>query len=399
MARPKCPPGEFVINFTNSSALVFIPRALIVNRTFRQCGDQVLTKHQSEAHAPATSKKPAARTTLLASEVSQLEAIARRDSARRGVSGHRVNGNWLAAGGLEPAARHLAAHAKRVAIATGFCVAHADSPAAETDGPPGALFLARALAALGVETTLVADRAALQLLEYGGRRWSLRARLIEGDTAAADAASFLRDGDFTHLISIETVGPSHTLASLAAQTRSGPPPREQFEREVPERHRDVCHNMRGRAIDNLSSPLYRLFEAAPAANVTTIGIGDGGNEIGMGALAWESLRAALSGEQAGRIICRIACDHLMLAGVSDWGGYALALAVALLRGRRDLARDWTTDAQRELIDGLVREAGAVDGVSGRRELSVDGLSLDEYLAVLDEMRSIVGGWPSQAVPS
>lgn len=318
----------------------------------------------------------------------KLEVIARRDPAGRGVAGHRLRGEWLAADGLERAASHLAAHATRVAIATGFCVAHADPPAAETDGPPGALFLARALEALGVETALVADRTALSLLEYGCRQWALRAQVNEGDSATADADSFLRDGRFSHLISVETVGPSHTLVSLAAQQRSGSPPLERFEREVPDEHRDVCHNMRGRAIDEFSTPLYRLFEAAPAASVTTIGIGDGGNEIGMGALAWESLRAALPGDQAGRIICRIATDYLVLAGVSDWGGYALALAIAALRGRSELIHHWTTDVQRELIEGLVREAGAVDGVSGRREPTVDGLPLDEYLAVLDELRSV-----------
>jgi hypothetical protein len=32
--RAECPPSEFVINFTNSSALVFIPQGLIVNRSF-----------------------------------------------------------------------------------------------------------------------------------------------------------------------------------------------------------------------------------------------------------------------------------------------------------------------------------------------------------------------------
>lgn len=322
-------------------------------------------------------------------DFAKLENIARRDPADRGLASNRVGGELLAIDGLQRAARELAARARRVAIVTGFCVAHADPPAAETDGPPGALFLARALEALAVEAVLVADRAALPLVEFGCRRWSLAARAIEGDAAAIDAYSFLHDGEFTHLISIETVGPSHTLASVAAQHRYGPPSVERFEREVPDEHRNVCHNMRGRPIDEYSAPLYRLFEAAPTAGVTTIGIGDGGNEIGMGALAWEALREALPGDQVGRIICRIATDHLVLAGVSDWGGYALAIALAALHGRPELIRDWTTGDQRELIEGMVREAGAVDGATGRREATVDGLPLDQYLAVLDEMRAIL----------
>lgn len=331
-----------------------------------------------------------------------LEAIVRRDPGRRGVASYRVDGCWLAAGDLERAAREVAARARSVAIVTGFCITVAEPPAAETDGPPGALYLARTLIDLGIETVLLSDRFGLPLLECGRRAWGLEAQLVEMPLGGESESGNAGDADtnwchrflesslgrrLTHLISIERVGPSHTADSLAAQTRLGPPPLEHFAREVSPEQRDVCHNMRGVSIDAVTAPTHLLFEAAAAcdASIKTIGIGDGGNEIGMGLLPWETLRAALPGANAGRTICRIATDHLILSGVSNWGAYGLACAVAGLRGRDDLLAGWDGAAQRRLIDRLVQEAGAVDGVTGRREPTVDGIPLDLYAPVVDEI--------------
>ena len=62
--------------------------------------------------------------------------------------------------------------------------------------------------------------------------------------------------------------------------------RARFERDVPPEHRDVCHNMRGRDITAWTAPAHLLFEsvAKTRPDVRTIGIGDGGNELGMGSL-------------------------------------------------------------------------------------------------------------------
>ena len=85
--------------------------------------------------------------------------------------------------------------------------------------------------------------------------------------------------------------------------------------------------------------------------------------------------------------CRIATDFTILAGVSDWGTYALALACCHLRGNIAAATRWTDEELRALIDRLVSDAGLVDGVTGRRETSVDGLPLETYLQVFSGIRS------------
>jgi hypothetical protein len=308
----------------------------------------------------------------------------------------------LADGHLEAAAGSLAKHGAAVCIVTGFAIANQETTAAETDGPPGALYLARALLALGLDVALVTDRHGLPLLEAGRRCWGLgAAELFEFPMELEQQSSrrwidaFLASppGDrMTHLISIERVGPSHTRESLAEQPRVGAAPWDEFERDVPREHRDRCHNMRGAVIDACTAPIHRLFEAVAASrpDVKTIGIADGGNEIGMGGVAWELLRKAIALGPAGQVACRVATDYLILAGISNWGAYALAVSVAVLRNRADLIATWNADSQRKLIESLVRDAGAVDGVSGLNQTTVDGLPLEDYLQTLTAICGAAG---------
>lgn len=289
---------------------------------------------------------------------------------------------------------------------TGFCIVDAKPPAAETDGPPGSLFLARALRSLGIDVALVTDRYALAALEVGCDFLGIPRSVIHeipldgdhrpttpGEPSRADqwVDDFLGSAfgrRLSHLIAIERVGPSHTERSLQAQRRTNATPASEFQREVPPASRDVCHNMRGVAIDVWTARAHRLFEVVAERDlpITTIGIGDGGNEIGMGAIPWEILRSAITVGPAALVPCRIATDYTILAGVSDWGAYALALALCRLRGLAEAAR-WTMEELRELIERLVGDAGLVDGVTGRREASVDGLPLATYLQVFAGIRA------------
>jgi hypothetical protein len=316
---------------------------------------------------------------------------------------------------LAAAARSLAAGAGHVGIVTGFVALGAEPPTAETDGPPGALFLARVLLELGRTVTLIADKYVAPLLVAGCDHWRLDRSLITefpwqdpwpdsparetGEPprhARADAwvREFLASGAgarLTHLIAVERPGPSHTVESLALQPRNGPPPVDRFAREIPPERRNVCHNMRGESIDSYTAKTHRLFEAV-AANpaVTTIGIGDGGNEIGMGRYPWEQLAERIPGGRGGLIACRIATDYTLTGGASNWAAYALAMAICLLRRRVDILRPLDLAAERRLLDELVFQGGAADGVTGRRAATVDGLPPDLYFNGLGELRTTLG---------
>ena len=92
----------------------------------------------------------------------------------------------------------------------------------------------------------------------------------------------------------------------------------------------------------VAAPLSACSRKARAQSKSwkTIGIGDGGNEIGMGTVPWEELVRRLPRKEASAIPCRIATDWNIIAGTSNWGAFALAAAVALLAGpdRRVVAR-------------------------------------------------------------
>src|SRR5437868_2848656 len=98
-------------------------------------------------------------------EFSQLEAVTRRDPAKRGLASLRDEcGSALLSGALESAARELAQHGRRVLIVTGFAIVTPDGVAAETDGPPGAIYLAAMLRAAEIDAVPASDCYGASLL-------------------------------------------------------------------------------------------------------------------------------------------------------------------------------------------------------------------------------------------
>ena len=136
-----------------------------------------------------------------------------------------------------------------------------------------------------------------------------------------------------------------------------------------------CCNMRGESVEAFSADLHRLIDEVRVVNpnLKVVGIGDGGNEIGMGRLSREELLKRISGPHVDRVPCRISADATIVAGVSNLGAYALAAAIAVQYGRVDLLERHTAESQWQLLERIVNEAGAVDGVTRKSEPTVDGL--------------------------
>ena len=341
------------------------------------------------------------RATLLA----EFERFIRRDPAGRGLIAAEPRFGPLCPGHLAKAAESLAETATGVVLVTGFYVPHAELPAAETDGPLGTALLAAALDGMGIPSLIVTDawcaaavRAAAEAIEFPADRVG-----VLSDDSCAELRDFATERgamEVSHLIAVERVGPAHSLASISEQREQ----REQrgrssfyrgeeqekelrplFADESVERFRATvletawnrCHNMRGDAIDAHTAPLHRLFEEFP--HRVSIGIGDGGNEIGMGSIPWDDLRRRLPGEHASRIPCRVPTDCTLLAGVSNWGAQALAAAVAMLRDRVDVLRPWDCRQQEAMLNHVLHNGPAVDGLTGRQEPTVDGLPFVTYI--------------------
>jgi len=286
----------------------------------------------------------------------------------------------------------------RVAIVTGFYIPHADPPSGETDGPLGALLLARALTPLGIKVVLATDSFCQRALEIGLGATGLRKTVPLVVFPSVDQAGPMsltdywdtfaeRAGSLTHLIALERVGPSFTPESLQSQPGSSIADVQQFLAEVLAEHHDRCHTMRGRDITASMSPAHRLFEVAARQErgIVTIGIGDGGNEIGMGKIPWSVIRRNIP--NGGLVACRIPTDHLIVCGVSNWGAYGLAAGVRILRGvslEEDL---FDSEREKATLEVMVEKGPLVDGVSGLPTATVDGLSDDDYFKPLKVLQA------------
>jgi hypothetical protein len=301
-----------------------------------------------------------------------------------------------------------------IVVVTGFFIPTADPPAGETDGPLGAIFLARALVPARIEVAIATDQFCVPAVRAGlescGLLESVRVIELPAPTERWDkfyhdqwGKGIIRGFGATHVVALERVGPSHDRESIRRQVglddlelfaRARPDLAhtvhdkvaaatkfvEGFLQEVPSQHRNRYHTMRGRDITDLMSPAHRLFPSGGAQ--TTIGIGDGGNEIGMGKIPWDTIRRNIPG---GAITaCCVPTDHLIVCGVSNWGVYALARGVLHLRGQ-PLRGLFDAAREQEVLRVMVEQGPLVDGVLGRPSVSVDGLAFEAYAEVLERL--------------
>jgi hypothetical protein len=286
-----------------------------------------------------------------------LRAAIQVDVGNRGLARDLADNLFTACpNDLAAASRSIAEHAApRVGIVTGFMIPSVDPPTGETDGPPGALFLARVLHHLGIPAVLLADAAGYSALWAGLEHLGLGTAVPLVDLPMSFDPAAVRHSarPVTHLVAIERCGP----------TASG-----------------RNHTMRGRDITDLTAPAHLLFEGP--RDCVTIGIGDGGNEIGMGRVPAATIATNIP--NGATIACRTATDHLIVAGVSNWGAWALAAGMMALRGKND-ASLFDADHERKLLDVLVTRGPLVDGVTGQRTATVDGLTFDEYVRPLRQI--------------
>jgi hypothetical protein len=245
--------------------------------------------------------------------------------------------------------------ASGVAVVTGFAVPTPTGPLPETDGPIGSASLATFFHRRGLPALILTDAANGAACEAALSAYTDE-KLVR-IVAAADieqTAAHLREIGISHLVFVERLGPnaSGNYMSMAAV--------------------DMTH---------VTTPLEQL-----APGFATVGVGDGGNEIGMGRLPHQAVASAIKN---GEIIhCVAETDHLLLAGVSNWGAWGIVAAAASGDpAAKDAAEEaLSVDAWRESLARCV-DAGAVDGVLLQSALSVDGMSVDIHDSMLIALRS------------
>uniref|UniRef100_A0A8C4DY53 D-glutamate cyclase n=1 Tax=Dicentrarchus labrax TaxID=13489 RepID=A0A8C4DY53_DICLA len=305
--------------------------------------------------------------------IRQLETIIGEDPGERGIRALFVQDELL---------RSCLAlsHASSVAITTGFPTHYQHSPPDETDGPPGAIAMATMLLSLGKQVTMVTDRRALDM-----------------NQAIIDEA--VRKGvlkSAVPLVTFEDRGPDSALHFLC---HHGDPSKPRYDHLVAIERSGRAgdgnyYNMRGVNIKHLVDPIDDLFIAAKdIRGITTTGIGDGGNELGMGKVK-ERVKTLMP--NGSLVACDVPADYAITAGVSNWGGYAVACGLYLLHTcpshqrylkkglglehatRPEQLQEWTANlpsvAKEESILSTLMSCGIRSGKTGHLAMEVDGLT-------------------------
>ncbi len=183
--------------------------------------------------------------------------------------------------------------------------------------------LAGALTQVGVPCRLVTDEPCRATCAAALRGTDVPLDVVPLGGAVDDTVALWRRLGVTHALSIERCG----------RSADGAP-----------------RNMRGEDISAFTTPLDELFLAGPWQRIA---IGDGGNEIGMGSLPASLIGAHVAHGET--IACATPADHLIVAGVSNWGAYALIGALAVIRD------DWRATLIEWLDAGARRRDPAGDG--------------------------------------
>lgn len=243
--------------------------------------------------------------------------------------------------------------ARAIGIATGAL--SPNLPAGENDGPFGTIVLANALAAIGAKVLLLADEPLFPVLRALAGAYERRFETLPLDL------------DEPH----QHAGMADTLDALVCVERAGVNPA------------GVLHSMTGTSREGTRAKIDALVDRMNAQRKLTVGIGDGGNEIGFGLI-----RDRIQDLVPFGAVCRCPCGqgiltatattYLYPVSVSNWGGYALAAALAVMTKNISLAH--TAEREREFFR-IARAHDCRDGQLGKNAPYIDGMYAETSVSI------------------
>lgn len=240
---------------------------------------------------------------------------------------------------------------KRLAVVSGFFVPEACCP--ETDGPGGAVVLARAFLKQGSEVEIWTDKLCVDAIKRCAKAVNFPSELVKTPEIDRILDEFRPDGVI--------------FTERLARAADG-----------------KYYNIVGKDITRWTAPLDLLAPKCAERGIKTLGIGDGGNEVGMGVF-YDKLVKILPCYS--NCLSIVKTDIALPVDVSNWGAYALAAA---------LSRQWGvwrghSGGEEQLMLEALCGCGAVDGISLHSELSVDGFAFPVQQEVSAELFKLWNG--------
>ncbi|MBX0345412.1 DUF4392 domain-containing protein [Acetobacter sp. TBRC 12305] len=281
----------------------------------------------------------------------------------------------------ETVVEQLAARTGPVLIATGF---PEGGGVPETDGPVGAAFIARAIfLGLSRESVIVVDEDWKGMMYATCRGAGLAPLPLPADGKIVPTP-YLRPV-YVATVPKDKAGSDAVCDDLL--TRLEPSLLISIERPGCN-DQGLYHGLGGRPLDGLVADLDYLFAQARRKGLVSIGIGDGGNELGMGVIA-EDLKAVIAKARdcgiAGRggVAASTATDILLVANVSNWGATGLVAALSCLLENQAVFHD--AELEVRCIEACVAHGG-VDGMFMGSEPATDGIAAEEWRGLVHTLR-------------
>ena len=250
----------------------------------------------------------------------------------------------------EDAANIILNNPNKAIILTGFYILSAG--AAETDGPIGAIAIGNALKKIGYQVTYITDELSQppikKVLSADDNLEIFPMQNHEQSAITAD--KMISDLNPSLIISIERCGPTVDGDYL---------------------------NSRGKKIEEFNSKTEYLLNN----NIPSIGIGDGGNEIGMGNLK----HIIKNSTELSNPPCITTTDLLIPASTSNWGGYGLVAGLSKITNKNLLP---SIPEDEKLIKDFV-DAGGVDGITATSSYKVDSFELEVNSSILNRLHKLI----------
>lgn len=257
-------------------------------------------------------------------------------------------------------------------------------PTGESDGPPGAVALARALhLGLKLNPIIITEERNFEPI-YGIANEIGMNPLLPGQNFSSRVnpllvLDFPCGKEKAGKVSFELLKKYQPSAIIAVE-------------RIGANNKGVYHSMSGMEIDsNKFAYLDRLVEVAREKDIFTISIGDNGNELGCGLILDTVQKVQPWGK-----VCQCPCqsgiasssevDILIMAAVSNWGAYGINALLAYLLDNIELMH---TERMEEKMLEVCVKTGCVDGDLDIPSPSVDGISLESQKAIITLLRETV----------
>lgn len=314
-----------------------------------------------------------------------------------------VNGRGLISGLYQAARKHfgkpltyLAAKAlvnkiqptNVIIIACGYPLRGWVSPEiGETDGPPGAVALARALnIAFNVIPVIIAPKGQMKVVEGTCRGAGLY--VVDMQTAQKAVVSprvlhisVVKDFPMNEEKAKKTASDMLTELNPAAVIALEDPGMNE---------KGVYHSARGADISAWVAHTEHLFEQAKNRGILSIGVGDGGNELGMGVIQDYIKNNVPFGSKCvcpcGAGVASVTpTDYLMVATASNWAAPGLATELGVMLENPNILHDVAVEER--ILNACAYAGGG--NISGFAEPAVDGIAHNVHLSIIEILQEMM----------